>query len=298
MRRKLTDVIVIMITVLLSVIILTGAFALLLPDGYGHTIKHLVYTEDYPTLFADELAMILGDYSVGERVERHVDGEDCSCGYHQDTIDFCEWQITYTDACGQEMVCVLNNRESLYSQQYRWLEDQIGTHFFTNCVLPHFHNVMQERRSYCYCSIGTVCNAYSGGDLEEYSHVRTCAAYRVQIENREQFVPLYSLSYPELFDLFPITLSVNIWLSDRSASEDDWTQSYSAAVIELEKMASSMADEVGSNLNLSASVYSDVQTFRPDRRSTTIHYLRGEQTEMDGFDFDHAVFLSYVGKFW
>ena len=80
--------------------------------------------------------------------------------------------------------------------------------------------------------------------------------------------------------------------------EDEWNQNYAAAVAKLGEMALSMADDIGSNLNLDASVYSDVQTFDPGSRKTTIHYLRGEYTEITGFDFDHAVFLSYVGKFW
>ena len=88
LRMKLT--IVIMAAALVTVICLSGAAALGLFDADEHTIQHLVYTDDYPILLADELATILGDYSVGERVERHVDGKACSCGYHQDTIDLSE----------------------------------------------------------------------------------------------------------------------------------------------------------------------------------------------------------------
>ena len=241
---------------------------------------------------------IFGDFTIGERTERHIDGEVCSCGYHQDTIDFYEWQITYTDACGQEMVCVLNNRQSLYYQQLQWLEDQIETHFFTNYVSPCFHDILQESGSYCFCFIGRICFSYTGGNEEEYSHVETCTAYRDSIERHEELIPLASSSYQELFDMFPISLSVNIRLADRMMPEDEWNQNYAAAVAELGEMALSMADDIGSNLNLDASVYSDVQTFDPGSRKTTIHYLRGEYTEITGFDFDHAVFLSYVGKFW
>lgn len=263
-----------------------------------HAIQNLVYTDDYPVVFAEELETIFGDFTIGERTERHIDGEVCSCGYHQDTIDFYEWQITYTDACGQEMVCVLNNRQSLYYQQLQWLEDQIETHFFTNYVSPCFHDIMQESGSYCSCFIGRICFSYTGGNEEEYSHVETCTAYRDSIERLEELIPLASSSYPELFDMFPISLSVNIRLADRMMPEDEWNQNYAAAVAKLGETALSMADDIGSNLNLAASVYSDVQTFNPGSRKTTIHYLRGEYTEITGFDFDHAVFLSYVGKFW
>ena len=263
-----------------------------------HAIQNLVYTDDYPVVFAEELETIFGDFTIGERTERHIDGEVCSCGYHQDTIDFYEWQITYTDACGQKMTCVLNNRQTLYYQQLQWLEDQIETHFFTNYVTPCFHDIMQENGSYCFCFIGRICFSYTGGKEEEYSHVEICTAYRDSIERHEELIPLASSSYPELFDMFPISLSVRIKLADRMMPEDEWNQNYAAAVAELGEMALSMADDIGSNLNLDASVYSDVQTFDPGSRDTTIHYLRGEYTEITGFDFGHAVFLSYVDKFW
>ena len=157
---------------------------------------------------------------------------------------------------------------------------------------------MQESGSYCFCFIGRICFSYTGGNEEEYSHVETCTAYRDSIERHEELIPLASSSYQELFDMFPISLSVNIRLADRMMPEGEWNQNYAASVAKLGEMALSMAEDIGSNLNLDASVYSDVQTFDPGSRKTTIHYLRGEYTEITGFDFDHAVFLSYVGKFW
>ena len=110
---------------------------------------------------------------------------------------------------------MLNNRQSLYYQQLQWLEDQIETHFFTNYVSPCFHDIMQESGSYCFCFIGRICFSYTGGNEEEYSHVETCTAYRDSIERLEELIPLASSSYPELFDMFPISLSVNIRLADR-----------------------------------------------------------------------------------
>ena len=133
---------------------------------------------------------------------------------------------------------------------------------------------------------------------EDKTHVRACTAYRDSIERREEPVPLSSLSHPELLDMFPATVSVSIRLSDRMASEDERAQNYAAAVAQPEEMALSMQKEIGSNLNPDASVFSDVQAFRPENRKTTVHYLRGEYTEIRSIDFEHAVFPSYVGKFW
>lgn len=78
MLMKLTTVF--MAAALVTVICLSGAAVLGLFDADEHTIQHLVYTDDYPILLADELATILGDYSVGETVERHVEVKSARAG--------------------------------------------------------------------------------------------------------------------------------------------------------------------------------------------------------------------------
>ena len=253
---------------LLSILMLVVFTLAGCPDQHRE-IRQLTFTDDTPTLYADELRMIFGDYTVGDRMARHIDGEDCSCGYHQDTVDDDLWEITYTDACGQEMTCLLNNREPLCRQQVRWLTDQIQRHFLTHQVTDVYGSLMGGG-SYCFCFIGRVCSSYRGGNEEEYAHVETCDAYLASLEENGPLMPIASLSYAEIFDLLPIRLSVNIRL----------------------------ADEIGDNLTLTASVYSDEQTFEPDDRSAYLNCLRGEPTDLSRIDYEHALFLSYKGKHW
>ncbi len=266
------------------------------PDQH-HEIRQLTFTDDTPTLYADELRMIFGDYTVGDRMARHIDGEDCSCGYHQDTVDDDLWEITYTDACGQEMTCLLNNCEPLCRQQVRWLTDQIQRHFLTHQVADVYGGLMGGG-SYCFCFIGRVCSSYRGGNEEEYAHVETCDAYLASLEENGPLMPIASLSYAEIFDLLPIRLSVNIRLADQDLDRDAWAEHFTHAAGLLETLARRMADEIGDNLNLTASVYSDVQTFEPDNRSAYLNCLRGEPTDLLRIDYEHALFLSYKGKFW
>ena len=269
-------------------------------DDSKHTVKHLVYTDDYPSQYADELNQIFGAYSLGERVEKHIEGEDCSCGYHQDTLDYYTWDVTYTDACGQTMHSTLNNYESLTLQMYRWLEDQIETHFYSNYVLPGFSKVMMETGSYCYGTIGRICTGYRGGDDEEYTHVQTCTAYRDELDKNGQLVALANLSYRDIFDLFPIGLSIQVRLNDASVDSSLLQSNYLFAVEQIHTEAEVMIEEIGENLNLRFDVYCDVPVMSGDERysNTTYFFLRGQQVEINAWDFDHAVFRSYEGKFW
>lgn len=266
---------------------------------HEHTIQTLNYTDDYPILYESELNQIFDDYTLSERKEIHIEGEECDCGYHRDTVNYYEWNITYTDSCGQTIECRLNNSESIYHQQYEWLEDQVETYFYDNYMMKYFGELMNnEAGSYCFCSLGDFCRSYSYSDEVEFSHLKTGKKYRESLENSNQLIPLSELSYVDIFDSYPIELCIHVRLNDRSIEENEWSENYLNAVKILEDMTSQIAEDIGNNLNLDASVYSDVDTFEPEIRSTDINYLRGEKTECGGFDFDHVVFKSYEGVYW
>ena len=276
---------------------LLACIMLLTLAACGHRIKHLVYTDDYPTVYQEELKEIFGDYTLGERIEQHSEGEDCSCGYHRDTLDWYEWQITYRDACGQTMTCTMNNYQTLYYQQYEWLEDQIGTHFFTGYVERYYDGLLWGRGSYCFCSLGDFVNSYS--NKGEESPMEIGKAYRKNLEQSEDRVPLYALRYSDLLDRYPIVLSIFVQLDDETMEERDWEAHFNDAACRLEAMAAEMAEEIGDGLNLKAQVYSRAESVELNRRKTWIYYLRGEQTkDVDPFSLDHMVFESYMGKFW
>lgn len=276
---------------------LLACIMLLTLAACGHRIKHLVYTDDYPTVYQEELKEIFGDYTLGERIEQHSEGEDCSCGYHRDTLDWYEWQITYRDACGQTMTCTMNNYQTLYYQQYEWIEDQIGTHFFTGYVERYYDGLLWGRGSYCFCFLGDFVNSYS--NKGEESPMEIGKAYRKNLEQSEDRVPLYALRYSDLLDRYPIVLSIFVQLDDETMEERDWEAHFNDAACRLEAMAAEMAEEIGDGLNLDAQVYSRAESVELNRRTTWIYYLRGEQIEgVDPFSLDHKVFESYMGKFW
>lgn len=281
------------LSVLIAGVLLLTCFACI----HRHKIEHRVYTDDYPTLYGSELKEIFGDYTLGARVEQHVDGDTCSCGWYQDEMDWYEWEIAYTDACGQPMICTMNNYQTLYYQQYEWIEDQIETHFFTGYVKSYYDGLLWERGSYCFCRLGDIVSSYS--NKGEESRMEITKAYRKNLEQSEDCVPLYALRYSDLLDRYPIVLSIFVQLDDEAMEEQDWEAHFNDAVDRLEAMAAAMAEEIGDGLNLSAQVYSRAESVELSRCKAWVYRLRGEQTDGgDAFSFDHAVFETYIGRFW
>ena len=234
-------------------------------NSNGQTIPHYVYTDDYPTLYADELRA-----------------------------------ITYTDACGQTMTRTMHNRWSFYVQQVKWLEEQIEEHFWSNYVVRYFDDLMDPDSfglgSYCFCFIGRISSGWY--NEETYAYLEIGEAYLEDLKKRTDPIPLYALSYPEIFDRYPIKLSVNVRLSEDGVEESEWTERFADAKARLDKMIAGMTEEIGTELNLHASVGRQ----KIDKRNTYIHVLRGERYEhpegyIDG-DFDRAIMDSYKGKFW
>ena len=264
-------------------------------DAHEHEIKTLTYTEDYPQMYANELKQIFGDYTLGDLEEIHIEGEECGCGYHRDELNYYEWKITYTDSCGQNIECRLNNRESIYSQQYEWLEDQIETHIYSDYMKEFYGELMTDQKtSYCYCILGDFCNETT----TDVMHLRyeLGKAYRHSLEERDELIPLNELSYKEIFNRYPIVISVSVRLNDRTLEENEWSENYSNAVRILDEMSAKIAGDIGNNLNMDAHLYSDVQTLDPGTGETWIYYLRGEKT--GPVNLDQEVFESYNGVYW
>lgn len=294
MNRKICALIVLFLVAAAVVVLL---FPVLLHVDSAHTVSHQICTDDYPSLYTDELNVVFGDHTLSERTEKHIEGEVCSCGYHRDEIDYYEWTVTYTDAYGQTMQCRLNNYESLPSQLFDWLEDQIEAHFYTNYIERYFEGRLRVDSSYCFCFIGRVCSGWRGNNEEERMHVETCIAWEENARANGPLISLASLDYAEVFDLYPILLSINVKLDDKDFDSDRWASNYDESVSLLNEMSARMSDEIGDGLNLDAAVYSEA-TYLPRAKNTVIFYLRGQHTQTDHYDFEHAIFNSYTGKFW
>lgn len=273
------------------------------PDG--HTIPHYVYTEDFPTVYQDELKAIFGDYTLGERKETHIEGlEYFIKEQYNRSVDYYEWEITYTDACGQTMTRTMHNRWSFYVQQVEWLKEQIQEHFWTNCVVPHFGEWMEQGSigigSYCFCFIGRISTSWYNEETRGYLEIGD--QYWENLQKRTDPIPMHALSYPEIFDRYPIELCINVRLSEDGVEEAEWPERFTTAKVLLDQMVAEITEEIGNELNLKATVGRSRLDIDQSTRFYTVHILRGERYEcgpdyIDG-DFERAIMDSYKGKFW
>ena len=188
----------------------------------------------------------------------------------------------------------LTNYETLPAQQLRWLRQQIGEYFCTEYVTRFFDGLIQHEKleTYCYCRVGDICSSWSSEIPESRSAYDICCDYENRLMESEPPIPLYKLSYADILDRYPVTLSIQITLKDSVYSQDSWKQEAGRL---LQLMGSQAAKDFSGLLNLDASIS---RSSFEDKETLTYTCVMGRETEMDFWDFEYAVFEAYKGKFW
>lgn len=259
-------------------------------------IRHISSTEDYPQLYAAQMKEIFGDYSIGPRMDGHIDGQACGCGYSHDEVDYYFWEITYLDSTGAEMHCVMNNYENFYDQQLEWMEQQIETHFFEGFIRPGFPD-MQERGSYCYCSVGDIVHSSSGE--AQWRNMDAASDWRQTFIADETIVPLHALEYDRVFLDYPVIISVNLILDDAQLAAGEWPAAFADAGRRMEQVNAEIIADTGGNVHMTSTLRSNCEAAPHAERYLYRYYLGGEAlSHEDGADFDHQVFALYEGRFW
>ena len=155
--------------------------------------------------------------------------------------------------------------------------------------MPNFDGLMDPEGGWCSCDIGRIYGEWH--DEETYTYLKIGEQYLGNLKKSTEPIPLYALSYPEIFDRYPIEIYIYIRLIKEGVGETEWTERCLTANALSEQMVAEMTEDIGSELNLKVSV-----------GNTYIRILRGERYE-EGTDncvgdFDRAVMDSYNGKFW
>ena len=262
-----------------------------------HTAVQLVYTDDYPALYEEKLKQIFGDYTLGERTERHIDGEYCSCGYHRATEDYYEWQISYTDSCGQVMNCTLTNKDSLYAQQYDWLEAQIKAHLFASYLDEEFFKTTCSTLRYLIIRIGDIINS---GRNDDFSCMHSAQKYKENLLQSSELLKLNEMSYQEIFDRFPITITAAFQIEDENNGTEKLNAALTNACALIEQKVGYMLSEIGDNLNIHLRIIVKTSDPAVTQKRLSFYYIRGEHEELNVHEtsFGDVVYDSYKGKFW
>ena len=259
-------------------------------------LKALVCTDDTPGIYAEQLSAIFGDYTLGERQDRHEEGESCSCGVEHDTVDYYSWEIAYTDAEGQAMTAELNNHLNFYEQEFKWMTNQVSAHFYDKYVRLYCSELQEN--SHCDCWVGSIMLGFKTKTVQE-AHYDTSIAYRQKLIEEETVVPLSALDYRRLCVDYPAILGIDLWLDDAELSAEAWPTHMEAKRQQVADMIQAILSDMDGAINLQVELYSPNEAIPMDYRRQRRYFLNGqEQLVQSHLDFDDAVYESYVGKFW
>ena len=287
---------IILATFLLAVASFIAAIAIMIALDQPPEIKHMAFTEDIPALRSDELQAVFGEYSAGEREEIHIEGESCTCGYHQDEIDYYRWRIAYRDGLGAEMTCELDNRTDIYQQQPQWLEDQAEAHFREQYA-ARLTGIIREDVSVA-CRVGDILISWS--DEMSLRRMETAQEYRRTLENAKQPIPLHTLGYDALFRDYPAVVTIRIPLDDETIAADAWQANFDRRFAEAEAMAAEIAADTNGFVNMEIEVRSRAGA-KPEGTASAgyIYYVAGQRvTDIKPGAFEESVYEACAGKFW
>lgn len=260
-----------------------------------HEIKHLVYTEDIPTVCADELRAIFGDnYTVGEREHIITEGEDCGCGFHADSCDYFSWEITYFDSQGNEYSQTLINTSDIYEQQAEWLRIQVEKYYVENLIHPAFdEGIIDKQRTFCHFSIGRNVLGFTYEQQQEWERISAIQEdYQSRLNSCREPIDLYNLDYSRVFSDYMSDMSIFLDLSDTIVDGDKETVEKKAKQT-LENILSEVNAYTHDTLNLHCSLsYRENIDLYDGKQVWKYNYVGGQNNASDT-DHDYQVFYHY-----
>lgn len=241
-----------------------------------HRIKHLVFTEDYPSVYQSELTDIFGDYTISGPENRHYEGQDCTCGYHEDSADFLVWNITYTDYSGENFTCIVNNHENFYIQQIKWFKEKLKNHY--TAFIDRFIDADNSVVVYAF-DLGIVV---SGGHPEQKQAFEASKETYKEFIDSKELIPLYKLDYQQIFSDYPVYVSIHSVLTDENT--------FDASVNYMDSFIDAVLDE--SNMNFNIILCSSRER---DRKEMRHYYINGVNSDnkVDSKTIQYEVYMSY-----
>lgn len=280
-----------------------------------HEIETIYYTDDYPEIYEEELGIIFGeDYVLGEKKTIIIEGEDCSCGYHSDTLVYEQWEITYKDQNGQSFTQIIDNRKSLESQQLLWLEEQLEQYYKRKYLVGYFERgtfqeleVKRNGKTYCSVYLGDAPIIRDSETLEEADRAnRVCNIYEEQllnsIKDKENMIHLWELDYEEIFNNFPVCVVIHLSLNEGELSKTDKRGSEKA----VNNMILDMIEDLKQDTDYTCNLYIEMTCMQKTKRlydgkkCWKYSILQGEEIEVgSGFDnYGWQFFYANEGVFW
>ena len=322
-KRKTVMYLVFYFGVFLIPVVLLVAYLRNGVAGRQHEIKEIVYEEDYASIYSEELKIVFGpDCKVGDKKDIIIEGESCSCGYHQDTLIYDEWEITYKDQYGQTFVQTMNNMKSFEEQQIEWLTNQLEEHYRANQLGEYFDPETLEGyqpvdaygRNYVYVWYGNPVNSYSTD--EEKKEMETAEkegkAYDKELMEKlsssENMIRLYELDYSRVYSTYPLRIIVNLADGEEGISPEQAVEYRQIYEEKMDEIVANIMEEAGGICNLEFEIdilYGEViEGEIDDSNNYEFSYHRsiigGEEVDFGDYDksYDQLLYYWYNENIW
>ncbi len=294
--KKLMSVMLTWALAAAAVICAGGAWAEPAVESGHRDILQITCTDDYAAIYASELDEIFGDHTIEPGEPGHIEGEDCACGYHHDTVDYLTWIITYTDSAGQVMTCTLDNYNSFWDQQMTWFRDQIEARLAT--VGGQAFTALDREKTRAYCTIGNILLGYQLG-TEEEEYYETGRAWLEDLIAQQKPIPLHALRYDEVFSQYPVEVSLTFRFSDYDTYTGTWDEYRAEKTAQMDDAIRNILEETGCSANLEIRIWFKETVYDAEDRLARF-FIAGEETDFweDDMRYSVRVYLSYLGRFW
>lgn len=310
MKKRIFYIILSVVFIILAVLVTMNY----LNDKKKHEVKEIVYNENYPEIYSDQLLMIFGpSMQISEKENMISEGEDCSCGFHSDTLIYDEWIITYEGTDGQTYKQTMDNMSSLEELQVKWMKDHLMQYIKMKYMIGYFETgtfedlSLEESFGRSYCSITLVSGVSSYTTETEKEYDRICEAGKtyyndllLSLQEQENILPLYQLSMEKLCQKFPLHIRMDMSLNDEELTGKDKEAFEKSVEEKILQMVNEINEESGNRCCLSVRVNSanGKNKLYDGKKSWTYCFTQGKESELSGFDFDYEVFYSYEGIYW
>lgn len=288
-----------------------------------HDIEELVYEDDYASIYSEELKFVFGpNCKVGDKKDIIIEGESCSCGYHQDTLIYDEWEITYKDQYGQTYVQTMNNMDSFEEQQIEWMTNQMEEHYRANQLGEYFDPETLEGyqpvdaygRNYVYVWYGNPVSSYSTDEekKEMEKAEKKGKAYDKELMKKmsssENMIHLYELDYSEVYSTYPLRIIVNLADSEEGILPEQAVEYRQIYEEKMDDIVANIMEEAGGICNLEFEIdilYGEViEGEIDDSNNYEFSYHRsiigGEDVDFGDYDksYDQLLYYWYNENIW
>lgn len=322
-NKKDTRVVLIIFFVLVFGPFIVGILLLWDKLPREHKIEELIYEEDYASIYSEKIKIVFGpNCKVGEKRDIRIEGESCSCGYHQDTLIYDEWEITYMDQYGQTYVQTMNNMDSFEEQQIEWMTNQMEEHYKANQLGAYFDPETLEGyqpvdaygSNYVYVWYGNPVSSYSTN--EEKKEMETADKKEKEYDKEltgklsspENMIHLYELDYSKVYSTYPLRVIVNLGDCEEGILPEQAVEYEQMCEARMDDIVAAIMDEAGGTCNLEFrmdNLYGEViEGEIEDSNNYEVSYRRsiigGEDVDFGDYDksYDQLLYYWYNENIW